>query len=308
MLYFQVDWQDLKLSDRVEGWLWVHLDRRAPEARQWLLDAGGVDPLVRAALLEEEVRPRCNVTSNGLLLILRGVNLNPDADPEDMVAIRIWVEAGLVITTRHRRLLAVQDVEEAVAAGRGPKTPGEFIVDLSDKLVERMGPVIDDLDERVDLIEEEVITAYQRDLRFNLAALRRQAILLRRYVAPQREALSQLITAKLDLFDDWQRARLREVYDKVTRYVEDLDSARERAAVVQDELSGRLSDDLNRKMYLLSVVAGIFLPLGFVTGVLGINVGGMPGTEAPWGFALVCAVLLVLGVLEFWLSLMEWLL
>jgi len=109
------------------------------------------------------------------------------------------------------------------------------------------------------------------------------------------------MTAKLDLFDDWQRARLREVSDKVTRYVEELDSARERATVVQDELAGRLSDDLNRKMYVLTVIAGIFLPLGFVTGLLGINVGGIPGTEAPWGFALVCALLLLLGLSEYWL-------
>jgi len=296
-----VNWPDLRLGDRAGGWLWVHLDRGAPEARQWLSEADGLDPLVRDALLEEEVRPRCSVTSNGLLLILRGVNLNPGADPEDMVALRIWVEAGLVVTTRHRRLLAVQDVEETIVAGRGPKTPGEFIVDLADNLVERMGPVIDNLDEQIDLIEEEMISAYERQLRFRLAAFRRQAILLRRYIAPQREALSQLMTAKLDLFDDWQRARLREVSDKVTRYVEELDSARERATVVQDELAGRLSDDLNRKMYVLTVIAGIFLPLGFVTGLLGINVGGIPGTEAPWGFALVCALLLLLGLSEYWL-------
>jgi len=300
-----VSWQNLRLGDRTEGWLWVQLNRSAPAARAWLSEVDGLDPIVREALLEEEVRPRCSTTSSGLLLILRGVNLNPGADPEDMVALRIWVQAGLVITTRHRRLLAVQDVEETIVAGRGPRIPGEFIVDLADKLVERMGPVVDNLDEQIDVIEEDVISSYDRRSRYRLAAFRRQAILLRRYIAPQREALSQLMTAKLDLFDDWQRARLREVSDKVTRYIEELDSARERATVVQDELAGRLSDDLNRKMYVLTVIAGIFLPLGFVTGLLGVNVGGIPGTETPGAFALVCASLLLLGVLEY--CLFRWL-
>jgi len=95
--------------------------------------------------------------------------------------------------------------------------------------------------------------------------------------------------------------RLREVADKITRYIEDLDSARERAAVVQDELSSCLAERLNKNTYLLSIIAAIFMPLSLLTGLLGINVGGIPGEKWPWSFASATIGIFVLGVIEYWL-------
>ena len=62
----------------------------------------------------------------------------------------------------------------------------------------------------------------------------------------------------------------------------------------------RRAETMNRQMLILSVVAAIFLPLGLITGLLGINVGGIPGADNPWAFAIVCVLLVVLGALQFW--------
>lgn len=51
--------------------------------------------------------------------------------------------------------------------------------------------------------------------------------------------------------------------------------------VMQEELTEKLSEQMNKTMYILTVLAGIFLPITFVTGLLGINVGGIPGTDNP---------------------------
>ncbi len=85
------------------------------------------------------------------------------------------------------------------------------------------------------------------------------------------------------------------------RYIEDLDSVRERAAVIQDELMNRISERMNRTMYVLTLVASVMLPLGFITGLLGINVAGIPGSEYPWAFLVVCVTLLALILIEVWL-------
>ena len=58
---------------------------------------------------------------------------------------------------------------------------------------------------------------------------------------------------------------------------------------------------MNRTMYILSIVAGIFLPLGLLTGLLGINVGGMPGTESKIAFTVVCVFLVVVAGVEYWI-------
>jgi len=88
------------------------------------------------------------------------------------------------------------------------------------------------------------------------------------------------------------------VYDRLPRYIEDLDAARERAAVTQEELVSRLSEQMDKRMYVLSIVAAIFLPLGFLTGLLGINVGGIPGAEYKAGFAIFCLLLVGLIIAE----------
>jgi zinc transporter len=94
------------------------------------------------------------------------------------------------------------------------------------------------------------------------------------------------------------RAVLREVADRTTRFVEDLDAARERAAVVQDELNTRLSDQMNRTMYLLTLVATVLLPPSLITGLLGVNVGGIPGSDQAWAFWAVLVLLLLLAGVE----------
>jgi len=95
------------------------------------------------------------------------------------------------------------------------------------------------------------------------------------------------------------RTVLREVADRTTRFVEDLDSTRERAAVIQEELAARLAEQMNRTMYVLTVVAAILLPPSLLTGLLGINVGGMPGVDSDWSFAIVVVAIAILGVVEF---------
>ncbi len=278
--------------------LWFHFDRTAAATRSWFSAESRLDPVVGEALLIEETRPRCAAFGDGLILILRGVNLNPGADPEDMVSIRIWAERQRVITTRRFHLMAVEDVRAALAEGRGPRTTGELVVALADRLTERMGPVIDGLDDRVDEIEDALLGPVESSLRGRLVEIRRQAIAFRRYLAPQREAITRLAGETTGLLSKLDHVRAREEADRINRYVDDLDAARERAMVIQDELSNRLSDRMNRNMYLLSVVAAIFLPLGFLTGLLGVNVAGIPGTDSPWAFAIVCGLMVALVAVE----------
>jgi zinc transporter len=233
----------------------------------------------------------------GVMLFLRGVNLNPGADPGDMVSIRLWIEEKRIISVRLRRLLSIDDLRSSLDQGHGPTDAGEFVVALSDRLASRMAGVISDIDDEVDRLQDQVLEAESRQLRSALNDLRRVIIALRRYLAPQRDALSRMTNLKVPWIDERDLLHLREEADRVTRYVEDLDAARERAAVTQEELSNRLSEQLNSRMYVLSVVAAIFLPLGFLTGLFGINVGGIPMAENPRGFVdIVLLLFLITGI------------
>jgi zinc transporter len=87
------------------------------------------------------------------------------------------------------------------------------------------------------------------------------------------------------------------------RCVEDLDAVRDRAAVTQEQIESRLSDQLNRRMYILSIITAIFLPLAFLTGLLGVNLGGIPGANSELGFGIFALGLGAIGGFVAWLFL-----
>lgn len=297
----EVGWAEVRGWKPEAGPVWIHLDRTKNDSEQWVRQRAGLDPVACEALLAEETRPRSLVVGEGLLVILRGVNLNPGAEPDDMISIRVWIDQHRIISLRFPKLRAVDDIRDSLCEGKGPNGPGDFLVELATRLLDRMSPVLENLDNELDSLEEEVVEAQSYDLRIKLGTLRRQAIALRRHLAPQRDVMSHLQTERVAWLTDLHRARLRELHDRLIRYVEDLDAARERAAVTQEELAGRLSEQMNKTMYALSLVAGIFLPLGLLTGLLGINVGGMPGTNSDIAFMVVCVLLVTLAIFAVWL-------
>lgn len=297
----EIGWSQLIGWSPADGSLWAHLDRSDAASRDWLSQRSGLEPVVVQALLAEETRPRSVPIGDGLLVVLRGVNLNPGADPDDMVSVRLWLERGRVLSVRQRRVMAVSDLWQRTVEGHGPRSPGDLLIRLIGRLSDRIGELVEELEERADGLEEELVEGTGSDLRHRLREVRHQAIALRRHLAPQRDAVLRLASEEVEWLDHGQRLALREAADRVLRLVEDLDEIRERAAVVQDELLNRMSEQMNRNMYLLSMVATVMLPLGFVTGLLGINVGGIPLADSPYGFASVVGALVVTVLCELWL-------
>lgn len=291
-----LDWAAIGAWKPEQGLLWVHLDSTINAAQSWLQEKSGLDTLTCDSLLDRETRPRNIKTDDGLLVILRGVNCNPGADPDDMVAIRMLLTEQRIISMRFRIVRAIQDIRHNIEAGKGPCSAADFLVMAAERIADRMGDVVAELDDNVGALEDSVLTADSQELRSQLAHLRRTSISLRRYIAPQRDVLARLIIDRIGWLADDARSHLREVVERTARFVDDIDSARERAAVTQEELNNRLSEQMNKAMYLLSIVAAIFLPLGLLTGLLGINVGGIPGAEYKWAFVVVTAILLLIGI------------
>ena len=284
------------------GFVWVHVDGASEAGRAWL-GAAGLDRHEIEALLAEETRPRCTLHEDIALMNLRGVNLNPGAEPEDMISVRLFVSAGMMISVQMRTLQALVDLMSALDRGQGSTTPGDLIARLALRLADRAEPVVAALNERADQLEDAMEDEGRGDseMRANLADIRRTSIVMRRYMFPQRDALSTLEIEDLDWLTQRDRSRLREATERVTRLAEELDALRDRAQVVHDQIIDIRAEAMNRQMLVLSVVAAVFLPMGLVTGLLGINVGGIPGAAWPGAFWAVCGLLLAIGAGQIWL-------
>lgn len=279
-----------------DGILWVDCDQSKEAAQKWLLGDAGLETKISDLLLAGETRPRSIPDVGGLAVILRGINMNPGALPDDMVAIRVWLEKRRIITSHRRDLLSVIDLRDAMEAGDGPATVGEFLVSLTGSLSGRIGAAVENIEHLVESVEADVDSGDISELRSSLSSVRRQAAAIRRYLSPQRDALERLVRAHGELLTEAEVYYLREEGDVLTRQLEDLDLAREQALVAQEELMNRFAQEQNSRMYLLSVVAAIFLPLTFVTGLFGMNVAGLPGTENPGSFAYTVIWMIALGI------------
>lgn len=281
---------------RGTGTLWLHLDFTRSDAHVWL-DALDLPEVVVDELTDLETRPRSLGIGDGMLVVLRGVNMNPGENPEDMVSIRVWVEEDLVVTSRRRKLLAVQDIRASLVEGDGPDSSGDVLVHLITRLADRIGAFVDRIEDQLLDIEGRMTGEDAGEQRRPLSELRRQIANVRRFVAPQRDALDRLYRYPGAWIPDSEVQELREEADRITRHVEDLDLARERAIVLHEEYQGLIAQQQNNRMYVLSIVAAVFLPLTFVTGLLGMNVGGLPGVDNDTGFIIAVVVMVLCAVL-----------
>lgn len=288
--------------DEVKAWqpgngtLWIDLNLSNKTARKWLRDSAFMDAGVTDILLAGETRPRSLPHGDGMIVVMRGINMNPGAVPDDMVAIRMWLHPDMVITSRRRRVLSLRDVRDELLAGRGPRSTGQFLVTLTGALAERIQAAVENIENVLEEISERIGAGEIDTVRIDLGVARRQAAVIRRHLAPQRDALDRLARSPAGLLSESDVFELREEGDHLTRHIEDLDLARENALVAQEELTNRIAMEQNARMYLLSIVAAIFLPLSFVTGLLGMNVAGLPGTESPYGFMISALVMVGLGI------------
>jgi len=294
------DLAGLQLSENES--LWLHWDRSHEKAQAWLRTQSGLSAFACDVLLEENTRPRMlALPREELLLFLRGVNLNPDAEPEDMVSVRVFADPRRVISLRLRPLRSIEVVIQLLAEGRGPKTASELLLYLAESMTDRVDDLVAQLSERVDAEEEEL----EGNERYtpehdSMLALRRRAAGLRRFLLPQRELYGQLTRSRLSWFADDDAEYWNELSNRLMRYIEELDLVRERINLVLESEQRRLSERMNRTMYLLAIITGFFLPMSFLTGLLGINVGGIPGAENPYGFILACLIIGAVALCQWW--------
>jgi len=288
--------QPIELAATSTGYCWFHFDLNDPAFEPW---AKGALPLMVAnALIQPETRPRCDRMEDGLILNLRGVNLNPGADPDDMVSIRLWVREGLIVSTRVRKIWAMDAIRLQMETGKGPISVSAFLAELAKGLTKRIEKVSVDLVEDTDKLEEDALDSDQA-LTSELASLRQSVIKLRRFVRPQCEAITDLASGKAWALDTHVANLLSETANRTTRTMEELDATSDRLKAIQDHLDILHTSALGRNSYVLSVVAAIFLPLGFLTGLFGINVGGMPWLDANYGFWFVTGGSALLGIVLF---------
>ncbi len=287
--------------------VWVHYDL---ERGATLVPSDcpiAMPDMARDALTAFETRPRSEQIGNGAMLNLRGLGEVEQYNGDPLVSLRMWAERNVVVTASFRNLLAMGPVHDAMRQGRY-QDAGDVIAALADAITEALDPKVADLGDRLDDIESVLETAQRpMAIRRRVSRVRQLAISYRRFIAPQRAALEKLQQMDLDWMDESDRIKIRASADRCARMAEELEAVRERAAVAHEELTDLRAEKIDGRSLFISIIAMIFLPLTFITGLLGMNVAGIPYAQHPHAFWWVTGGCLVLALLIMgWFSIRKW--
>lgn len=279
-------------------WTWLHFARADAAACAWIRDGARLSDDLQDALIEEDTQPRSAELDDGVLLILRGPNKEARSETDELVSLRIFATESRVITVRVKPFAPIYALAERVERGRGPKDPGAFLDQLVETTLERLEARLDRLGLRVDAMEELALAAPAGELhrrRAELNDLKRAIIIQRRYLQPQREALSHLAAMEPSWLHPRELPSLREAAAQAGRMLGDFDNLRDRLTLIGEEMHARMAERMNRAMLTLAVVSTVFMPLTFLTGMLGVNLAGIPFAGQPWAFGALTALLIAVA-------------
>ena len=290
---------DLNATATQQSPFWLHYDYKNKETSSWIQQTDLFNDQVKSSLTGKMNRMRMVRIGDGVLLTLQTLNNTAGQRPEQLVAFRIFMNSRLIVSCRHRRVHSLDSVIDDLKEGVGAQSTGEWLADVTDAMTDEISDFTDSLHER--LIEmEDLILHGEIPERGELALLRKQIIVVRRYMAPQRDMYSRLTAEKLLWLDDNDRRRLQEISDRLGRCIEDLDGFIARTAIMSDEITNMMTEMMNRRIYTMSLMAMIFLPTTFLTGLFGVNLGGIPGNEFKFAFSAFCLLLACLIATVFW--------
>lgn len=292
---------------RGDGFMWVHLEGRDEADLARLKTSEDIPGVAASALIATETRPRCDTIGDGAIVNLRGMGDCDPLDSDRLVSVRLWVTRNKVTSLGRRRLAATEMVVAKMEAGK-IRDSGDLVAAFAWAISTQLDPEVSRLGDTLDEIESDMEEVKLYRLRRDITAVRSEAIGFRRFVAPDRDALRTLAETDFEWLAQDDRLHIVEAADRFARMTEELEAVRERAALLHEQISDLRAEQLDKRGLMISIIAFIFLPLTFITGLLGMNVEGIPYAHAPWAFWGVVAFCAAVGLGVFgWFYFRQWL-
>ena len=281
-----------------KGFYAVSGNSGTPEFRLWLRDHLGESHA--ESMTAPDARARCTVVDDRATLVLRVARREADPDDIKRQPLTVWIEKGRIIIASRAHLPELFGMSQWRHSHHAPTTPADFVARMGARAADRLEPLVEHVGDVLDELEEEMIGGGIPELSAKLTRTRRTIIALRRMIWPQRDVLNTLEIEDLSFFSEWDRARLREATARTTRLGEELQSLSDRAALVHEQINDARGEQMNRTMLVLASVTVVAMPMTVVSGLLGMNVAGIPFAQSPEAFWFVVLGLAAIGAAMVW--------
>lgn len=285
-----------------KGTVWVDIDYRSEAQTSLLENVFHFHPLA----IEDSVNPNSRVKieeySGFMILIVRTIAfLHETEDPYDIETVNLTCFLGQnFLVTVHGK--DTGPVEATVALlHRKPELaeagPARLMHAIVDEAVNAYFPIIDQLDEFVDGLEDRIFAHFDQTALRDIFNVKRLVLSLRRHLAPERDVFAVLTNRPNALLTAETQVYFRDIHDHILRINDALETYRELLSNTLDSYLTQVSNRLGSITKTLSVVATITLPFIIVSGMWGMNFTNIPLSHSPHGFWIMLVVQLVLGAL-----------
>ncbi|RKS87373.1 zinc transporter [Orbus hercynius] len=285
---------------------WLHLDFASQETIDWINSTDILPELVKEELIKPNQIAKEVRFDRGILVILKGVNITPNSLPDPIVNFRFYITDNLIISARHQRIDAVGLLKDRLDKGIGPVDVADWLIQISEIISDQLNLSFDNVHNKIVKLEDEAVN--QRTFSYKeIGRVRKQLILLRRLLSPQRDIFVRISTERISWIDDNDRQHLHDISNQQNHYISDIDSCLLRLGSLMEQINGLLAESTNKRIYLMTLVTLIFMPITFLTSLLGVNLAGIPFSEEYWGFGAFIGLIAVvcLGSI-IWLKSKKW--
>lgn len=280
---------------------WLHMCIRHRETSQFLMEDEHLDEIIVSAMVAPETRSRIVLRGNGVMVLLKAMHLREGADPEHFAAVRLWIDKNRIISTREEDIDAILQMRELIEAGKGPQTTGQFLAGLIGSVYRDLGPLVEELEDQLHELDQRLASNDADDLFCgNLGKLRRRIAAFLHQLTPHKAVLESLMNSKCSFFSEVDHFLFVEHHDTLSRFLETLDDLRDRGRIADDQINRIQAGRIERINFLFTMVATIFLPISFLTGLFGVNLQGIPFSQNESAFVVFCVVCIAVVGLTLW--------
>lgn len=273
--------------------VWLHLNLADARARALVAQLPQLPAKAREILVGTDAHVRIDSSDSLIAGVLPDFNLDPVADPDSLDEFRLAMMPRLVVTVRRHPLRSLDQLRRELEVGVDVADAPALLHQLLGVFAGQLRSVVQTHSDTIDELEDRVLVGRTEDVGDQLGPLRRMLVRLRRRLLAERQAL-QLMMARLpEWIDRASAGRLREAIDAIDPIAQDLELVADRARLLQEELAGRIAEATSRDLFFLSIVTAIILPVTLITGIFGMNVGGLPWVGDDSGFFWVMALMLL---------------
>ena len=262
--------------------------------------AFNIHPLLLEDIVHSDQRPKLEDYDDYLFIVLRMLRYDETKEELQSEQVSLILGPNFVISFQEREGDVFDPVRARIRNGKGKvrKMGCDYLTyALIDSIVDNYFLVLEKYGEKIEILQEKVLSHPTPDTLQVIHATKRDMIFLRKSVWPLREAINALQRGESALISDNVIIYLRDVYDHTIQVIDTIETFRDMISGTLDVYLSSVSNKMNEVMKVLTIIATIFIPLTFIAGIYGMNFKYMPELEWHWAYPVIWAVIIVSGVL-----------